>query len=97
MVLPTLRSTYEASLPASLAEAAARSAQDGLGHIAAEARSGARPARPGMAPDLVDETGTTVMYLSGANFNHRACGRISFPDQRWLRFRVRGRTAGIRS
>ena len=39
---------------------------------------------------LVDETGIPVLYTSGKNFNHRARASISFPDQRWLRFLVRG-------
>jgi hypothetical protein len=31
-----------------------------------------------------------ILYTSGRNWNRRACARISFPDQRWLRFLVRG-------
>jgi hypothetical protein len=30
------------------------------------------------------------LYISGKNFDDRAWARISFPDQRWLRFLVRG-------
>jgi hypothetical protein len=41
-------------------------------------------------PLLVDETGTPILYTAGSNFNWRACACILFPDQRWLRFLVRG-------
>jgi DivIVA domain-containing protein len=41
---------------------------------------------------LVDETGTPILYESyRGNFNTRAPACIKFPDQRWLRFLVRGR------
>ena len=30
------------------------------------------------------------MYSSGQNFNRRAYACVTFPDQRWLRFLVRG-------
>lgn len=39
---------------------------------------------------LVDETGLPVFYTSGRNYDHIAGARITFPDQRWLRFPVRG-------
>jgi hypothetical protein len=39
---------------------------------------------------LVDETGLPVFYTSGRNYDHGAGARITFPDQRWLRFPVRG-------
>jgi hypothetical protein len=35
-----------------------------------------------------------VLYISGVNFNRRACACISFPGQRWLRFLVRGTKPG---
>ena len=34
------------------------------------------------------------MYSSGTNFGFRAWACISFPDQRWLRFLVRGTQEG---
>jgi hypothetical protein len=40
--------------------------------------------------ELADATGTPILYTSGAHFNRDARGSISFPDQRWLRFPVRG-------
>jgi hypothetical protein len=40
--------------------------------------------------EVVDETGTPILYLSGRNFWCRACARVTFTDQRWLRFLVRG-------
>ena len=40
--------------------------------------------------ELVDQTGEPILYTSGQNFYRRAYASISFPDQRWLRFLVRG-------
>ena len=41
--------------------------------------------------ELVDkETGVPVLYTSGQNYECRAEASIMFPDQRWLRFLVRG-------
>ena len=39
---------------------------------------------------LVDETGTSILYTFGRNYNWRACAFILFPDLQWLRFLVRG-------
>ena len=44
----------------------------------------------GRVRELVDETGTPILYTSGKNYARRACACIIFPDQRWLRFLVRG-------
>jgi hypothetical protein len=40
--------------------------------------------------ELADETRITVLYTCGKNFNCRAYHSMVFPDQRWLRFLVRG-------
>ena len=40
--------------------------------------------------ELLDETGMPILYASGRNYNHSAGVCITFPDQRWLRFPVRG-------
>ena len=40
--------------------------------------------------ELLDETGMPVFYTSGENFERRAWASVTFPDQRWLRFPVRG-------
>lgn len=40
--------------------------------------------------ELVDETGMPILYVSGMNFDHRALAIITFPDQRWIWFPVRG-------
>jgi DivIVA domain-containing protein len=42
------------------------------------------------ARELLDETGTPILYTSGKNFNFRAGACITFPDQRRLKFPVRG-------
>jgi hypothetical protein len=39
---------------------------------------------------LVDKTGTPILYTSGTNFSRSARASISFPDERSLRFPVRG-------
>jgi hypothetical protein len=44
--------------------------------------------------ELVDETGAPTLYSSGHNFAFRAWAGITFPDQRWLRFLVRGTQKG---
>jgi DivIVA domain-containing protein len=40
--------------------------------------------------ELLDETACPILYTSGRNYNLHAEARITFPDQRWLRFPVRG-------
>ena len=40
--------------------------------------------------ELADETGTLILYTTGVNQYGRACACISFPDEGWLRFLVRG-------
>ena len=40
--------------------------------------------------EFLDETGMPVLYTSGKHFSRSAGARITFPDQRWLRFPVRG-------
>lgn len=40
--------------------------------------------------ELLDETGTPVLYISGRNHSYTAWARITFADQRWLQFPVRG-------
>ena len=39
--------------------------------------------------ELVDETGTPILYTDGEHFNHTDGASITFPDQRWLEFPVR--------
>jgi hypothetical protein len=77
--------------PPGFADLAASSCRDGAGHFAAEKMSSrhqrleARTVR-----GFTDETGTPILYSHGSNFYRRAYARITFPDQRWLRFLVRG-------
>ena len=40
--------------------------------------------------ELLDATGIPILYTSGTHFDLYAGARITFPDQRWLRFPVRG-------
>jgi hypothetical protein len=84
------RSTAD-SWPAGIAELAARSWRDSAGHFAAETISSkAQRWEARTARELVDETGIPILYSSGQNFNRRAYACVTFPDQRWLRFLVRG-------
>jgi DivIVA domain-containing protein len=80
--------TYQKSTsgPPVIAEIAARSARDYAGQFTAGTMSG-----PGQeVHQLVDEAGTPILYVSGKNYDRRACACVTFPDQRWLRFLVRG-------
>jgi hypothetical protein len=84
------RSTADSWLPG-IAELAARSWRDYTGHYAAETMSSREHRyQARTAHELVDETGMPILYSSGQNFDRRAYACISFPDQRWLRFLVRG-------
>jgi len=84
------RSTAD-SWPPGVADIAARARWDGPGHFSAatmkdsQQRAVARAVR-----ELVDETGTPILYTSGLNFDRRARACVTFPDGRWLRFLVRG-------
>jgi hypothetical protein len=40
--------------------------------------------------ELFDQTGIPILYTSGTNYSFNAGARITFPDQRWLQFPVRG-------
>jgi DivIVA domain-containing protein len=44
--------------------------------------------------ELLDDTGTAVLYKGGRHFDYHAGGYIKFPGQRWLRFPVRGHSRG---
>jgi DivIVA domain-containing protein len=80
------------AIPHGLAvEIAARSARDSAGHFTAEAISSEdQQAQNRMIYELVDEAGMPILYTSGGNFDRRACACVTFADQRWLRFLVRG-------
>jgi hypothetical protein len=76
-----------------VAEIAARSTRDIEGHFsfAAKERHERRLAHPG---EIRDETGTPILYISGASEDSNARACITFPDERWLRFPVRGTGPG---
>lgn len=78
------------SWPPGVAELATRSRRDVVGHFAAGTRSGRAPRWVRAVSELVDEAGTPVLYASGRCYDERAAVRVTFPDQRWLRFLVRG-------
>jgi DivIVA domain-containing protein len=71
--------------PPVVAEIADRSARDFAGHF-----SGQTMAQTPVVRELVDESGTPILYISGKNYNYRACACITFADRRRLRFLVRG-------
>jgi hypothetical protein len=84
------RSTAD-SWPPGIAELAARSWRDCTGHFAAETMSSkAQRWEARTALELADETGIPILYTSGKNFGRRSYACVTFPDQRWLRFLVRG-------
>jgi hypothetical protein len=79
------------------AELLARADRDALGHYAENTRIrtiltdlGIGLTNNASVRGLVDGTGTPILYTAGSNYNWRACACILFPDQRWLRFLVRG-------
>ena len=91
----------DAAMPGG-AERVARIVGDYEGHYAKSAPGGMSNFLFGTPPgpnqhieDLVDETGTPVLYIGGANYHGRAYAAVTFPDQRWLRFLVRGTDPGI--
>jgi hypothetical protein len=78
-----------------VAEFLARAVRDDFGHYAENTRIRTFLTDWGFESDmrlreLVDETGTPILYTAGSNFNWRAGACILFPDQRWFRFLVRG-------
>lgn len=84
------------SSPLDVRETAARISRDSQGHFAAKT-TGSQKRRALRLRELVDETGTPILYSSGSHFAlneggpHSVAGAsISFPGQRWLRFPVRG-------
>jgi hypothetical protein len=92
----TLHRPSGSSSPA-VAEFLARAARDDVGHYAENTRTRNFRADQGFESDislflceLVDETGTPVLHTTGRNSTWRACACILFPDQRRLRFLVRG-------
>jgi len=77
--------------PPNIAELAARTWRDQTGHFATKTMSsGEQRGQARRVSQLVDETGIPILYVHGLNFNRRAYACITFPDQRWLRFLVRG-------
>jgi hypothetical protein len=39
--------------------------------------------------ELIDDTGTPILYVSGESYNGQIDVRITFPDRRWFQFRIR--------
>jgi hypothetical protein len=89
------RSTAD-SWPPGIAELAARSWRDHTGHYAAETmHNSAQRDQARRVRELVDETGTPILYTSGDSHDYRACARVTFHDQQCLRFLMRG--TGVRN
>ena len=85
--LRKLSVTASSSSPG-IAEITARSFRDLRGHFAEAKHSRDQPYM--RIDELADEAGTPILYVSGENDLKRAGACITFPDQRWLRFLVRG-------
>jgi hypothetical protein len=78
-----------------IAELAARSWGDRAGRFTAKPMKDSAQLREARKiRELIDDTGTPTLYMSGESSNYRACARITFPDQRSLRFLVRGTHRG---
>jgi hypothetical protein len=87
-------SAEESSSPA-VAELLARAARDEAGHYADYTPGRVILPELRIGPDLhprglADGAGTPILYTAGDHYNWRAGTCILFPDQRWLRFPVRG-------
>ena len=92
------------SPPPHIAEIAARNAQDLTGHFlraaslprwipgarGLESSRAAGLAQTGSLRELVDETGMPILYTCGLHLHEQAGACITFDEQRWLRFPVRG-------
>jgi hypothetical protein len=76
-----------------IAEITARSFGDIRGHFAEAEHSRQQPSMK--IDELADEAGAPILYVSGANWAGRAGACITFPDQRWLRFLVRGTSPAV--
>jgi hypothetical protein len=86
------RASVESSSPG-VAELTAHVARDHFGHFTRNGRIWTllnEPRPDQCVRELVGETGAPVLYTCGKNFDGRASACIMFPDQRWLRFLVRG-------
>jgi hypothetical protein len=69
----------------------ARVSRDAFGHFTKTLDGRTQPWRSSVkVEELADETRIPVLYTCGRNFNCRAYHSIMFPDQRRLRFLVRG-------
>jgi DivIVA domain-containing protein len=89
----SLRKTGPASSPSpGIAEITARCFRDKRGHFAEAKHSRQQPYM--RIDELADEAGALILYVSGAHDLGRAGTCITFPDQRWLRFLVRGTEVG---
>jgi hypothetical protein len=78
-----------------IADLAARSWRDHAGHFTAEPmKDSAQRREARKVRELIDDTGTPILYISGDSVDYRAYARITYPDQRWLRFLVRGTGRG---
>jgi hypothetical protein len=62
-----------------------------VGHPEGQKLTHAVRARADRLRELVDETGTRVLYTDGEHYYHRAEGCLTFPDRRRLEFPVWGR------
>jgi len=74
-----------------ISELEARSFRDLAGHLS----NGKLPLNNRLYPhnrpgELFDKAEIPILYTSGANYARRAYARVTFPDERWLRFPVRG-------
>jgi hypothetical protein len=69
----------------------ARVSRDAFGHFTKTLDGRTQPRRSSVkVAELADEAGMPALYTSGHNFSWRAHSSIMFPDQRRLRFLVRG-------
>jgi hypothetical protein len=96
LYLGKLPSNLESFAGASLGERsftetrAARSLSPGIAEIGGRSRWAPFYSRSKPAAPFVDEAGIPILYTGGRSFDRSAGASITFPDQRWLRFLIRG-------
>ena len=75
-----------------IAETVRRSRREAFPHFLAQSTRQAKIVDDNVPQlrEIVDETGTPILYTSGRHLSCQAGACITFPDQRWLRFPVRG-------
>jgi DivIVA domain-containing protein len=91
-VAEIVRRSHEDNPRGYLADTDTPPSQERQANASSQEPSRAERARLDPLTELLDQTGTPILYTSGDNYQHYAEARITFTDQRLLCFPVRGTT-----